>query len=59
MKEQERNAVLNAAVDFIVKKSGVDICKMCEWYNEEEQSKDENEDCCVSHRKDGDLACRQ
>ena len=58
MKEQERNAVLNAAVDIIVK-SGMDICQLCEWYNREEQLNDGHDDPCPCRRKDGDVACRE
>ena len=60
MKEQERNAVLNAAVDIIVQ-SGVDVCQLCEWYqyNREEQMNDKHDDPCAPHRKDGDVACRE
>ena len=57
MKEQERNAVLNAAVDIIVQ-SGIDVCQLCEWYHCEEQMNDPNDDPCAAHRKGGDVACR-
>ena len=59
MKEQERNAVLNAAVDIIVKESGIDVCQLCEWYDCEEMMNDPNDDPCAAHRKDGDVACRE
>ena len=63
---EQKNLVictLHAAVDFIVKDSGVDVCKICTYYNEESQSRenerDENCDPCVWHRKHGDVACRE
>ncbi len=49
---------LHAAVDFIVKDSGVDVCQYCAFYKADEQNADEHEDCCVWHRKQGDIACR-
>lgn len=54
---------LHAAVDFIVEKSGQDICKICTYYCEKSQAKeiekDEDIDPCVWHRKQGNLACRE
>lgn len=54
---------LHAAVDFIVKNSGQDVCKMCTYYCEKSQAKewekDENLEPCVWRRKQGDIACRE
>ncbi len=36
--EQSRNKALEKAVDFILTTPGVDICQICIFYNEQEQS---------------------
>ena len=61
MKNDLTVQTLHAAVDFIVKESAVDVCKMCTYYQEEIQAMrfDRGEDPCVKHSKHGDLACRE
>ena len=53
---------LHAAVDFIVEKSGQDICKICAFYCERSQAesfeRDENVEPCVWRRTQGAIACR-
>lgn len=54
---------LHAAVDFIVEKSGQDVCQMCTYYCEKSQAEEfeKNEDLepCVWKRKQGAVACRE
>lgn len=53
---------LHTAVDFIVEKSGQDVCQICAYYCERSQAesfeRDENVEPCVWRRTQGNVACR-
>ena len=55
-------ATLHTAVDFIVEKSGQDVCQICAFYCKRSQAEsfeqDENVEPCVWRRTQGNVACR-